>query len=612
MSQSDVKIPELTDHLIGLVRCFMKEVGFSPRDLDTLSRRTRSEGISFLTKTLPKLGKAFDVGLSSGFFNLPTIFSRRWRDKEIPAFCGSLFLRVFDRDCKLRSKPCLSAIKAIRQLCYLCYKVVTPLSDVLAEECLRQFAEVDLSLDFRPSNPEVLRRATMTIGHLLKGFVPSEISPKHGPGVTSNVEQVDKTEVLPHSEDPVVRHFGIWPWITAGQERLNRHLMNLLNFSFLTIGFAPAVKLPAPLSAKVIPVPKDSRGPRIISAEPCQNQFIQQGLMSWTVDRLESHTITRGLVNFTDQSVNQELARSGSIDQKWSTLDLKEASDRVSLELVKQVYSLVPEYLAALLACRTAYTTIRHKDGSERRIELKKFAPMGSAVCFTTLALVVWALCVSAISIKAGYRVALKAVTVFGDDVCVLTEYADIVVEALEDHGLLVNKSKSFINSRFLESCGVDAFDGVDVTPVKLKHYVAPQTVSVCDIRLSSVVAAANNLAKQGYPRSADYIFSHVQRKLGRLPLGSESSPYLCRIVENFDYTMNRTTRKLRPSGAEAEMLLAWVVESPKTRFNETGWGRLRRTLRLMGQELELPGYGDLVLPKQARLRKRSVMVAIL
>ena len=36
------------------------------RDVQTIERRARSEGLSFFTKTLPRLGKAVDSALSNG------------------------------------------------------------------------------------------------------------------------------------------------------------------------------------------------------------------------------------------------------------------------------------------------------------------------------------------------------------------------------------------------------------------------------------------------------------------------------------------------------------------------------------------------------------------
>jgi hypothetical protein len=67
--------------------------------LKKVSDRTRLEGLSFLTKTLPRLGKALDKALSGihnlnaasiGFDSLP--------DSELPRFLGEFFRLVFHPD----------------------------------------------------------------------------------------------------------------------------------------------------------------------------------------------------------------------------------------------------------------------------------------------------------------------------------------------------------------------------------------------------------------------------------------------------------------------------------------------------------------------------------
>ena len=52
-----------------------RSIGFSPRSarltIQKISERVTHEGVSFLTKTLPKLGKAFDKGLVNETLVLP-------------------------------------------------------------------------------------------------------------------------------------------------------------------------------------------------------------------------------------------------------------------------------------------------------------------------------------------------------------------------------------------------------------------------------------------------------------------------------------------------------------------------------------------------------------
>jgi len=57
-------------------------------------------------------------------------------------------------------------------------------------------------------------------------------------------------------------------------------------------------------------------------------------------------------------------------------------------------------------------------------------------------------------------------IDIYGDDIIVPVEYADVVVNYLESYALKVNVNKSFRNSHFRESCGADYYNGTAVNPV--------------------------------------------------------------------------------------------------------------------------------------------------
>jgi hypothetical protein len=260
--------------------------------------------------------------------------------------------------------------------------------------------------------------------------------------------------------------------------------------------------------AKVILVPKDSRGPRLISCEPLENQWIQQGIMKELVKFIENHPLTKGMINFTDQAINQELARSGSITGGIATLDLKEASDRVSMALVERIF---PRPLVdALYASRSLATTLPDKSV----VKLGKFAPMGSALCFPVMALTIWA----ALTCEDGFTYACSsdATFVYGDDVIVPTAQAVDAIARLERIGLKVNADKSFTSGFFRESCGMDAFHGVDVTPCRIK---TPWRDRPEPGVLTSYVAQANELYEQGYPRTAALLAANVVETYGQVPV---------------------------------------------------------------------------------------------
>jgi len=304
----------------------------------------------------------------------------------------------------------------------------------------------------QPVSPEmkrfdVVRGARKALNTLFEHFDPSDIRPRHGPGAVATKQRLwDKflwTNVSSHITD--VYPFDAYFCASVG------HVCD-------TYGSFSAVTEES-LPARVLLVPKDSRGPRLISCEPVDNQWVQQGLGRAIVEHVEKHWISRFNVFFTDQGPNQRGALLGSSTERYATLDLKEASDRVHLELVRLLF---PERIFPFLeACRSAATVLPNGD----ELKLRKFAPMGSALCFPVMALTIWAI-LSAASPDADTR---ESILVYGDDVIVPTAFAESAMAILESFGLRINRDKSCTRGSFKESCGVDAFKGVNVTPVRLR-----------------------------------------------------------------------------------------------------------------------------------------------
>lgn len=193
--------------------------------------------------------------------------------------------------------------------------------------------------------------------------------------------------------------------------------------------------------SRILVVPKDYRSGRVISAEPRELMWHQKGLQKRLYSHIEGHFLTKGLVNFTDQRINQRLAAAASkpdnrywdcADQGepfWNTtyqgdytgpsgnasshdvieteradmaptglvavpwglasLDLSNASDGLSWELVRELF---PEnWVQALDAVRTAYGEY-DSDSDRVGIAYTMHAPMGSATCFPVMALCIWAM----------------------------------------------------------------------------------------------------------------------------------------------------------------------------------------------------------------------------
>jgi hypothetical protein len=504
-------------------------------ELGLIRERHGREGLSFMTKTLPcVLGKAVDTALAKGT-QLSVPGFEKIPDTAIPKFLGWLLNRVFDaRGCEL-SSPDPNALLHFRQLVYLLYKLEMPHSPSDTEKCLKLFRETDEGLPLEDADPvcnhmgdtyipgketlasaEWLRMARHLVSRIIAPLDPYDIKPRHGPGAVATGETATQKSVFKRMYGSLERIYPFTEWFVLGLGHVAHAMPALIN---------RLESVPTP-TAKVVLVPKDSRGPRLISCEPLEVQWIQQGLGRSLIEHLERSRWTKGYVNFTDQKVNRALALEGSKNGQWVTLDMKEASDRVSLALVKYLFQDHPRYLEALLASRS--TSTRLPDGTE--IPLRKFAPMGSALCFPVESLIFWVLSVCAIRYvrRVPLKEALTSVYVYGDDIIVRqTDYTSLT-QLLPLVGLKFNEGKCCTARFFRESCGCDAYVGVDVTPVKIKTVWSDrrQNPSV----LASYVALRNAMFGRGYYHAADYVAGHLCQIYGE-----RSLPY----TDRYDVTPN-------------------------------------------------------------------------
>lgn len=151
---------------------------------------------------------------------------------------------------------------------------------------------------------------------------------------------------------------------------------------------------------------------------------------------------------------------------------------------------------------------------------------MGSALCFPIEAMAFFIAIVTSRLDKAGAPPTASAVKfyssgvfVYGDDLIVPAGEAPSICQTLESFGFKVNSHKSFWNGNFRESCGMDAFNGHDVTPTYVRR---PLPVDRADVHgIASAVALANQFYLAGLWRTARALRNLVESLLG--PLASIS-----------------------------------------------------------------------------------------
>jgi len=495
----------------------------STRDVAVLRRRVSTEGLSFLTKALPKLGKALDKALSQGTIFAPEGFEKK-RSRTTPKFLGWLFELVFSEQGKELCNALPRAIRDLRQILYISYKLEVPYTKSQEYELLEAFKSTDSGLPDHIADDSILDHARNFITNVFGSLDPLDILPKHGPGTVATGEKNHRKHRFRRLYSSIERCYPFTGYFVYGMDHLATEPEYVEGLQVFEAG-----------TAKVVLVPKDSRGPRIISCEPLEYQWIQGGLGGAIMRHLESNSWTKGHVNFTDQYVNGRLALSGSKGGRWVTLDMKEASDRVSVALVTNLFRNVPHLLECLLATRTPATRLPNGDV----VHMKKFAPMGSSLCFPIESIVFMALGVGVLlhekthnqplvsrqHAASVYRDRMKKVAkrlfVYGDDIIARREDYPHLLQYYPKVGLMFNTDKCCTHGSFRESCGVDAYKGIDVTPLRLKkvwmagRYHSPQTAL-------SYVSFSNEAYARGLHRVASLVSGAVEQVYGRLPILSE------------------------------------------------------------------------------------------
>jgi hypothetical protein len=116
-----------------------------------------------------------------------------------------------------------------------------------------------------------------------------------------------------------------------------------------------------------------------------------------------------------------------SLDRKLATVDLSDASDRLSCWTVERVFRCNPSILTALHAARTRYlfdeVSFRTLKKDKNFLSLRKFASQGTAVTFPVMSLVMLIIALAAswgdtepIDWRGIWK-RKRQVRVFGDDI---------------------------------------------------------------------------------------------------------------------------------------------------------------------------------------------------
>lgn len=204
-------------------------------------------------------------------------------------------------------------------------------------------------------------------------------------------------------------------------------------------------------------VNKDALKKRSIGVGPNGGVYLQKAR-----GQLIRRRLKRWGIDLDDQTPNQKLAYLGSLSNLIATIDLASASDTVNIGVVR--YLLPDDWFIALNSVRSRCVKF---DAVGFEGPTAKFSAMGNGFTFELETLIFFSL---AKAVDEAANAAQGPLQVYGDDIVCHTACSGVLIELLSYCGFATNARKTYVTGPFRESCGMDVFLGLDVTPIRYKR----------------------------------------------------------------------------------------------------------------------------------------------
>lgn len=550
------------------------------RDLKRLHSLSQIRGSTTFTVDLPALGKILDRALANGvleFSGEPLSRSSK-RTSMVPRLFRVLWSHVFDDAGCLQQSIEPSIVQLLRTFLYGCKNVKMECPPSALFKAIGEYYDDEASLPHCPSywdnaiddsgdfdlgslrdldlgsqgQGSMFRRTTHPHSKLLDTiqrvadvvsasfpwYNPEDWKFRHGPGAVFGFQRGKKYKYDFHAWNPNLSLVFPPEMFAYYNEQDYVDRCNPDRFE---------IEEPSQLIA----VPKSQKAPRLIAKEPLSNQWCQQNVRDYLYHSVH-HGVLKHSIDFRRQEWSRDLALKGSLDGSYATIDLKSASDRLSCYIVQRIFRRNLVLLRAFRAVRSRYLIQEYDKKSPSLIKLRKFSTQGSALTFPVQSIVFSVISAGAImhgmNLSVNYRNVqriLRQVRVFGDDIIVPNRWEPLVCEALEMCFLKVNRTKTFSTGNFRESCGMDAFQGNEVTP----GYVLEPYDRTRPSSIASLVDVHNNFAKKKRWYVADWIRSTLPRGIiNMLPLTEvgEGDFGLHSCFRDLSYLKKRFNRSLQ------------------------------------------------------------------
>jgi hypothetical protein len=309
-------------------------------------------------------------------------------------------------------------------------------------------------------------------------------------------------------------------------------------------------------------VPKKTKIDRCIAKEPDMNMCLQKACGSYIRDRLQLWG-----VNLNDQTVNQKFAKEGSLRRNYGTIDLKSASDSISIRIVKDI--LPNDWFKLLDDLRSRHGKL--PDGT--LIKWEKFSSMGNGFTFELESLIFFCLA-KAVQMIQGTK---GSIVVYGDDIIAPSAMCRDLIDVLDCVGFKTNNDKTFVHGRFRESCGKHYYNGVDVSPFYIRSAVDTAhrfTWFLNKLREWALCDETQIMNEHIWPlyrkiyKAAIVAFPILKKVVGEIDIQSSDGIYSAHAFEDYQRLhLITTSSPLRGVRGLLSVMQDWTVRNVSNRY---------------------------------------------
>ena len=304
-------------------------------------------------------------------------------------------------------------------------------------------------------------------------------------------------------------------------EILAQHEASFFDTPLYPIGMRNVVE---DVPVKITPVPKNYKTSRVIAMTGAVNNWYLNGIRK-DVENTFTKSELGKRIHLDDQSINQDMARLGSVYNVYATIDLSGASDSISDAFARYV-------LPPLLYQDISRYNSRFMSWKGKRIRRYIFQTSGNPTTFCVETAIFLAICQAATDTVCRFlhRSCLQPVS-YGDDMIVDVDVYDTLVEWMEMLGFTINLDKSFSSlSDYRESCGCEYRLGIDVST----KYYPRKPISADAISIASLIELQHRMFT--FESVEDYLSQVIHDLCRRNKIRMTSSPIGEDCADLWDY----------------------------------------------------------------------------